>query len=109
MFSQNFRRSDWLLSLKHGGLRKVACSFVKQIMLMNVLASGVLFLFIGPFEHVSSAETKETGKKAFICLEQALFANISPCNLGIFSVSARTRNLFPFAAGRRKSIFPCAK
>jgi hypothetical protein len=40
------------------------CAFCKQIMLMNVLASGFLFLFIGPFKHVSSGEIKETGKKA---------------------------------------------
>ncbi|KAL9985047.1 hypothetical protein ACROYT_G007404 [Oculina patagonica] len=31
-------------------------------MLMNVLASGVLFLFIGPFKHVSAGETKEAGQ-----------------------------------------------
>ena len=33
-------------------------------MLMNVLASALLFLFIGPFKHVSRGETKETGEKA---------------------------------------------
>ncbi|KAL9985054.1 hypothetical protein ACROYT_G007411, partial [Oculina patagonica] len=51
---------------KHGGLKVVA--FCKQIMLMNVLASGVLFLFIGPFKHVSAGETKEAGKSAHAIL-----------------------------------------
>jgi len=41
-----------------------ACGFSEQIMLMNVLASALLFLFIGPFKHVSRGETKETGEKA---------------------------------------------
>jgi len=41
-----------------------ACGFWEQIMLMNMLASALLFLFIGPFKHVSSGETKEAGGKA---------------------------------------------
>lgn len=39
-------------------------------MLMNMLASALLFLFIGPFKHVSSGETKEAGGKALFVTSQ---------------------------------------
>lgn len=53
----------WLvLSYKHGVRQRQPAFFVKQIMQMNVLASTVLFLLIGPFDFVSSWEVESTGK-----------------------------------------------
>ena len=87
------------------------CAFCKQIMLMNVLASGFLFLFIRPFKHVSSGETKEAGRKAlFVSSERCL-----PERLGVkeFSVIARVsfmRNkLILLLRTLAEVIFPCAK
>lgn len=35
-------------------------------MLMNVVASAILFLFIGPFNHVRTRETGTTGREALV-------------------------------------------
>ena len=57
---------DWFLLYKHGDEKWSLgrFCFCKQIMLMNLLATVVLFLFIGPFDYVSSRETKTSGRKA---------------------------------------------
>lgn len=93
--------SIWLVLelCKHGGPK--VCSFCEQIMLMNVLASGVLFLFIGPFKHVSSGETKETGRKPSLFRSSAFWQHFSVWRN--FRFCARTRNLFDCDAHRRKS------
>lgn len=85
------------------------CAFCKQIMLMNVLASGFLFLFIGPFKHVSSGDIKETGRKAlFVWSERCL-----PERLRVkeFSVIARVSfiRIYSLATHAAEVIFPCAK
>lgn len=86
------------------------CAFCKQIyMLMNVLASGFLFLFIGPFKHVSSGEIKEAGRKAlFVWSERCLLKRL---RVKEFSVIARVSfiRIYSLATHAAEVIFPCAK
>lgn len=55
-------------------------------MLMNVLACALLFLFIGPFKHVSSAETKEAGRKALFVNRLALPERLLVKECSIFAL-----------------------
>lgn len=75
--SQNFLPSDWLLNCANmaSGRWQLLTLLWGKIMLMNVLASGFLFLFIGPFKHVSSGKTKAAGKKTLLFRSSVVLAN----------------------------------